>query len=561
MKKQQKPTRNLNIFFPFSTRRNTVGWRRWLNIILRKIGLTWRYSPVRRLIQVSCLSLFLYLFFYVAWPHVGLFSGSVLSDREWLPVEFFLWIDPLVGLTTSIASWRWNVALLGLGGIFLVCILFPRGFCGYICPLGTLIDVFDWLIGRHITRFRFKSVGGWMNLKYYLLAAVLIASFFGVLLAGYIAAIPILTRGLLFTAGRLQLGVMKGWNQVGPVQWPFYLSLALFAVVFLFGFFGNRFWCRYVCPTGALFSVFAAFRIGERKVETTCIGCGKCVRYCPFGAIKEDFTTRTLDCTFCQTCGGTCPTHAIKFVTRWIHYNLKEPNDPPVVKRSISRRGFILSTATGVVVATGMRIGLADGFQSKPKLLRPPGSVPKPQFLDLCIRCGECVKVCPGPVLHLVGLEGGWEAIWTPVVVPSQAGCHQDCNFCTQVCPTGAIRPLSIKEKRKTHIGLAVINKKTCLPYTGEQDCQLCFDECEAAGYHAIQMRQINLNIGDIPTGVFSELELEEMSHIEAPFVNPDACVGCGICEYRCYTTYVKGEKISAESAIVVVPENEDRRL
>ena len=186
--------------------------------------------------------------------------------------------------------------------------------------------------------------------------------------------------------------------------------------------------------------------------------------------------------------------------------------------------------------------------------MRPPGSVPEPEFLDLCIRCGECFKVCPGPVLHPAGLESGWEALWTPVVVPSHAGCHQDCNFCTQVCPTHAIRPLSLPQKRKTAIGLAVVNPKTCLPHAGQRDCRLCFEECEAAGYHAIQMRQIKLALGDIPPGVVSETELEAMGSIEAPFVDPDACTGCGLCEYRCHTTYAKQAHVLAESAIRVVP-------
>ncbi len=557
--------KSVNIFFPFSTRKNTKGWRRWLNVILRKIGLTWRFSPIRRLIQLLFLLLFIYLLFHVAWPYSKVFSTTILSHKEWLPVEFFLWLDPLVGVAASIAGRYWSVALLGAVGIFLVGTLFPRGFCGYICPLGTLIDGFDWLIGRHLRRLHLKRTGWWLYLRYYVLAAVIIASILGVLLTGYVAAIPVLTRGLLFTGGRLQLGLMKNWSQVGPVGWAFYLSIALFATIFLLGIFRKRFWCSYVCPSGALFSVFNIFRINDRKVESTCIRCGKCVTFCPFDAIKEDFTTRSLNCTFCQTCGGACPTHSIKFVSRWNHENLKEENDPPIVEHEVSRRGFILSGAAGVVMAAGIRTGLADGLRPKPKLLRPPGSLPETQFLDSCVRCGECIKVCPGPVLYPAGLEGGWEAIWTPKAVPSRAGCHQDCNFCTQVCPTGAIRQLSIDEKRKTHMGLAAINVGTCLPHSGERDCRLCFEECKAAGYNAIQMQQIELEVGDIPPGAMpgfgsdSASAQMEMSRIYAPFVDRDACVGCGLCEYRCHKAYVKREKIFRRSAIVVIPENEDR--
>jgi len=111
-----------------------------------------------------------------------------------------------------------------------------------------------------------------------------------------------------------------------------------------------------------------------------------------------------------------------------------------------------------------------------------------------------------------------------------------------------------LQEKRKTCIGSAVINKETCLSHIGEQDCQLCFDECAAAGYHAIQMRQVKLELGDIPPGVFSDAELEAMGSIEAPFVDPDACTGCGLCEYRCHTSYTKQKQLLSESAIRVVP-------
>lgn len=523
-------------------------WRQRADVLLRKLGPTWRYSPIRRISQVLCLGLFCYLFFYVAWPYATVFTGSVLRDKEWLPVEVFLWLDPLVGLTTALASRHGNVALFGAAGALLVCLLFPRGFCGYLCPLGTLIDGFDWLVGRRITRLRVARRGWWVHLKYYLLAAVLIAALCGVLLSGYVAAIPVLTRGLLFTGGRIQLGLMKGWIQVGPASWGVYLSLLLFAAVFLFGLLGKRFWCRYVCPTGAVFSIFNLVRIGERKVEAACIDCGKCIALCPFDAIRQDYTTRTLDCTFCQTCGGACPTHAIKFLTRWNRDKLKEPDNSSVVPCPLSRRGFIVSGIVGV----GAALSIPASAKAQP--LRPPGSAPEREFLERCVRCGECFKVCPGSVLQPAGLEYGWEAMWTPVVVPAHAGCHQDCNFCTQVCPTHAIRPLSLAEKRKTAIGLAVINETTCLAHAGKRDCRLCFEECEAAGYRAIQMRRIKLKLGDIPQGVFSEEQIEAMGSIEAPFVNAEACTGCGLCEYRCHAAYAKQAQVLSKSAVRVIP-------
>ena len=130
---------------------------------------------------------------------------------------------------------------------------------------------------------------------------------------------PVITRGMLFLGDPVQSGVMRGWHQVPPLNAGHFVSIALF-----FGVLGSacckpRFWCKYVCPSGAVFSLGNLFRVTERKVENTCINCNKCVEICPFDAIKPDFTTRTTDCTLCQTCAGVCPTHAIKFVERWNH--------------------------------------------------------------------------------------------------------------------------------------------------------------------------------------------------------------------------------------------------
>lgn len=183
----------------------------------------------------------------------------------------------------------------------------------------------------------------------------------------------------------------------------------------------------------------------------------------------------------------------------------------------------------------------------------------------MCIRCGECFKVCPGPVLNPAGLEHGWESLWTPVAHPEHAGCHQDCNFCTQVCPTGAIQPLDILVKREIHMGLAKVNPQTCLPFRNDDrtECDLCYVECEQAGYHAIEMRPIDLPVdrGELESQGFSDLEIDEMSHILAPFVDPVACVGCGICTYRCHTKFVVQEGTLLENAIPVFAENEHRML
>ena len=129
-----------------------------------------------------------------------------LVHKEFVPAETFLVIDPLVSLSTAIAAKSWVWSLICAGIILVVCILIPRGFCGYLCPLGTLIDLFDWAIAGRVKNYHVPDNGWWVHVKYYLLAGTLISATMGVLVSGYVAAIPVITRGMLFIGEPLQSG-------------------------------------------------------------------------------------------------------------------------------------------------------------------------------------------------------------------------------------------------------------------------------------------------------------------------------------------------------------------
>lgn len=637
-----------------------------LRKFLRRVGPTWVASPVRRVIQGICLSVFLVLFFYVCWPYtarpdasapestgwtvakIRSGSGDVqlinenhlgwpaaagdqvflfdadrnlqltaqdsavrilsvaegrleirpgehlnselwtqiltgfgplticqrgpetwpshyaddLERKQWIPAELFLAIDPLVSLSTAIASRSWVWSLVSAAVILIVCLLIPRGFCGYLCPLGTTIDLFDWIVGKRLVRFRLAGDGWWVHIKYYLLLATLISALGGVLVSGYVAAIPVITRAALFIGEPIQTSAMRGVHLVPETNFGQWISIFLFLCVLGLGFFQPRFWCKYVCPSGAVFSLGNLFRIAERKVESSCIHCNKCVEICPFDAIKADFTTRTTDCTLCQTCGGVCPTHAIKFVERWNVVELKVENDPPTNETQLGRRGF-LALAGGSTAAVAGGVGLAGatklfganlGDPNSFRPVRPPGSVPEQEFLELCIRCGECYKACPNNVLQPEGFQQGIEGLWTPMVNADWAGCESSCNACGQVCPTGAIRALPIEEKKVVRMGLAVVDQVTCLPMAGREDCDLCVQECDAAGYHAIEYRQVHVELDALGQPV-------EGSGFLAPEVMADRCVGCGLCQTRCFGINVKEKHLLGESAIVIRAGdgNEDR--
>jgi polyferredoxin len=122
-------------------------------------------------------------------------------------------IDPLVSLSTSIAARSWVWSLTAAGIILAVCLFIPRGFCGYVCPLGTVIDLFDWAVGRRVKRWKLKDEnhrGWWVHLKYYLLVGCLVSAAFGVLVTGFVAAIPLITRAFLFVVKPVELGSDQG---------------------------------------------------------------------------------------------------------------------------------------------------------------------------------------------------------------------------------------------------------------------------------------------------------------------------------------------------------------
>ena len=246
-----------------------------LRRILKQIGPVTQSSPLRRVIQAVCFVLFLILFFHTCWPYSAqpdaeavlrtaegeawkdasgrVWPAHYTLDREakepFYHAELFLILDPLVAITTAIAAKAWVWSLIWAAGMLLVCVLFPRGFCGYLCPLGTLIDIFDWAIGKRVNLFKVKGDGWWIHLKYYVLLGTLVAGLFGILLSGFVAAIPVITRGLLFILAPLQMGLGRDWHQVPPLNAGHYVSIVLFLAVLGLGGVGKLMHERCAVPT------------------------------------------------------------------------------------------------------------------------------------------------------------------------------------------------------------------------------------------------------------------------------------------------------------------------
>jgi ferredoxin-type protein NapF len=297
----------------------------------------------------------------------------------------------------------------------------------------------------------------------------------------------------------------------------------LFIIILVLGVVRKRFWCRYLCPLGTLFSLFSRLRIFRRSVNDECTDCQKCVKGCPVGAIPEknprDY--RQHDCISCFQC-IECPPEAVSF-------GFASPAWKTADGVNLSRRYVLGSLGFGFASALVIKtnpLQTESGLKNN-RLIRPPGALPEEKFVSVCTGCGKCLKVCPNNALQSTLLEAGLAGLYTPRLVPRIGYCEEFCNFCGRVCPTEAIRPLPVEEKRLIQMGIAHIDKTRCIAWDTNKICLVCNEQCS---YHAI--------IGD---------------EKKRPIMKEEKCTGCGICENKC--------PVDGESAIIVYSSGVQKKL
>lgn len=492
---------------------------------------------LRRVSQVIFLILFFILFLLTIYP---------LEYK--LPVDLFLRMDPLAGLSAAVSSRTLvSKSIIGLFALLLT-VVFGRFFCGWICPLGTVIDGSDSALKakpgntqkRHLQKIRF--------FKYSLLVALMVAAVFSVQLAGYLDPIPLLMRTtvtvlyplfVFFVNGFLiflfSLGVLQEFlTQINeflrgtllPVssttfRGSIWIGL-MFFIILSASIIQKRFWCRNLCPLGALFGVFSKFRWYRRVVAESCTSCKRCHTLCRVGAIHLNFkATDHTECINCMDCQSVCPAHAVRF--RFV-------KRPTPAKIDLSKRRLLGAGVAGIFSMGLTKIGFTD-FVKKGKVIRPPGSLEENRFLDRCIRCGECIRICStsGKGLQHAGLESGWEGLGTPLLHTPEGYCEYNCNLCGNVCPTGAIPSLTMDVKHQMKMGTAHFDKTHCIPWYYGDNCMVCEEHCPIPE-KAIKFRKETL----------STIEGRK-ADVLLPFVDESACIGCGICVKCCPLEAEKG--------------------
>ena len=285
-----------------------------------------------------------------------------------------------------------------------------------------------------------------------------------------------------------------------------------------------RFFCRAICPLGALLGIFSRFslwRIDRDPVR--CTDCDLCLKSCE-GASDPQGDLRKSECFVCLNCIEDCPHDALAF--RFLPRKASEVTYPVVDRRQLMMAGLFGLFFFPMVRQSGL---VRKNFQKS--VIRPPGSVAEDEFLRRCIKCDQCIRVCPTNVLQPAMFEAGLEGLWTPIMISKMGWCELNCTLCSQVCPTGAIREISIAEKLGTgpfevkgpvKTGTAFYNQGRCLPWAMDTSCVVCEEVCPVSP-KAIFTR--NVQVTD---------RWGQTLELKRPYIDPERCIGCGICEHEC---------------------------
>ncbi len=452
----------------------------------------YRITTIRIIAQTVIFAAFLAFVCLTTFANIDRFPGL----RGW--VSKILEIDPLVAIATAITTHTVYKGLLWSLVVLVPTLFLGRFFCNWVCPYGSLHQFMGWLFRRISPKdtIQLNRYGSVQGVKYYVLAAMLVAAAFGSLQVGLLDPICLVYRsftGAVLPAMNMPTEALFGDYKMHHGAWL--IGFLLFGLVAM-NLVIPRFFCRVLCPLGALLGVlsrFAWWRIERDPVK--CTDCDLCLLNCE-GASDPHTRLRMSECFVCFNCIDDCPEDALSFA-------LLPAKEHEVTNPDVSRRKVIFAALTGVLFYPFVRASARTTRDFSAKVIRPPGAVEELEFLERCIKCDQCIRVCPTNVLQPAWFEAGLEGLWTPVLNFRMGHCQLNCTACGQVCPTGAIQRIPVDEKLglgefadqgPIKLGTAHFDTGRCLPYSKNIPCVVCEEVCPTSpkAIHAErQMRMV----------------------------------------------------------------------
>ena len=448
--------------------------------------------------------------------------------------------------------------VLVIAGLIILTLLFGRVYCSVICPLGVMQDIISWSRGKlkkkNKFRFGYSPAKNW--LRYGMLAIFIIALFLGIhslvaLVAPYSAygriasnlLAPIyqwcnnIMAAIAERADSYSFYEVDVWIKSLPT---FIIAIATFVIVFILAWKHGRTWCNTICPVGTTLGFFSRFSLFAPVINTDkCNNCGLCGKACKSSCIntkehKIDYSR----CVACMDCIDNCKHGAVHFAYRYRSLDklgmTKEDKLGMTGKEKIGmtneekshdqgRRTFLTTSAivatAAALKAQDMKVdgGLTAVSNAKEPCRQTPivpaGSLSLKNFSNHCTGCQLCVSVCPNQVLRP---STDLETLMQPEMSYERGYCRPECNKCSQVCPAGAIKPITVEEKSSIQIGHAVVDPERCVMVTDGVKCYNCTDHCPTKAIRYVRMNP------DDKTSPFIPTVLEEK------------CIGCGACENLC---------------------------
>lgn len=483
-----------------------------------------RITRARLIAQAFFFALFVSLAFVTSFRYLKGYPASLL-----------LQLDPLVAIGTALGTGVLYQGLIWSLAVVILTLLAGRAFCGWICPFGSIHHFVGWLMGgspeRRIEGNRYRRVN---TLKYLFAAGLLAAAVAGSLQIGLIDPIALLSRSLTTTVWPAMDGQGR-WLFVRPpvfhLGWVIGVILVTLIAV---NASAPRFFCRVLCPLGATLGFLSRFSLWRiDRDPDKCVDCDLCLRGCE-GAADPHTQLRKAECYACMNCLDDCDYGALSFA-------FAPRGSREVTQPDVSRRRVLFATLAGFAFAPIARLNGRGGDRTDAGVIRPPGSRTEGEFLARCVKCDQCLRICPTNVLQPAMFEAGVEGIWTPILDNRAGYCELNCVLCGEVCPTGAIRRISLEEKlglgryagRPISVGTAFVDRGRCLPWAMETPCVVCEEVCPISP-KAIRTKQVD-SIDASGTPVT----------LRVPYVNPAQCNGCGICEHECPVKDVAGIRVT----------------